>query len=403
MRRLFGSLWVLLLVVSVGSAQPSPNPLFQPPEGDPFGGSFFTAPNSRTLPNGTEAPVPPPEALLGPGSSLKRECFWVSADYFHAASSRTLLPPLVTSSPVGTDPAVAGVLGRNSTTVAFGGNQLSGLRPSVRADAGVWVCDRVALDGSFMTLFEASNQFVGSTGPGGVILARPVVVAGVESAVPIGQLGPGTVRATADTFAIGGDANLRLNASRSEFATWDVFAGYRYFQVRDGVTVTSDRFAPSPADGPDVRTFTDDLFRTRNEFHGPQVGVATSHRLFDRLTFSTRMAVAMGVTLADTRLLGRTSTAFGTSNEGLLVNATNAGRYEHRFFAVMPTAEARFGYDITDWLRFSVGYSFLYWSRVERAGDQIDRTAFGPGRPAYPHRTTDYWVQGVTLGAEVRY
>jgi hypothetical protein len=404
MRKLAPSFWLLLVLGSGTAGQtPPPNPLFRPSEGDSFGSAFFTAPNSNTLPNGTEVPPPPPEALLGPGCSLRQERFWLSADFLYAASSRTVLPPLVTTSPVGSDPAVAGVLGRNTTLLAFGGNQLSELRPAVRADVGVWVCDRFALDGSFHTLFEAKESFVATSNPGGTILGRPVVTGG-ETAVLIGADGqPGTVRAAADTFVIGGDANLRMNVGRTQFGRWDVFAGYRYQQLRDGVRVATERFVQGQEGGPDLRVLETDQFRTRNEFHGPQVGIGTSHRLFDRLTFSSRLAVAMGVTLADTRLAGSTTSALGTSASGLLVTATNAGRYEHAFFAVMPTAEGRLGYDVTDWLRFSVGYTFLYWSRVERAGDQIDRTIAGPGRPGYPHRTTDYWLQGVSLGAEVRY
>ncbi|MFY7953662.1 MAG: hypothetical protein ACOVT5_14250, partial [Armatimonadaceae bacterium] len=111
---LLGVVSTALLATAV-SAQQSPNPLFAPPTGDPFGSTFYTAPGTRTLPNGTEAPIPPPEALLGPGENLVRERAWVSADFLYAASSRTLLPPLVTSSPAGA--ANAGVLGRESKTV----------------------------------------------------------------------------------------------------------------------------------------------------------------------------------------------------------------------------------------------------------------------------------------------
>ena len=145
-----------------------------------------------------------------------------------------------------------------------------------------------------------------------------------------------------------------------------------------------------------------DTFRTTNQFHGPQVGIATSHRLFDRLTFSARLGVAMGVTLADTQLSGSTSSALGTTSTSFLVTGTNAGRYQNTYFAVLPTADAKFGYDVTDWLRLNVGYSFLYWSRVERAGDQIDRDVSG-GHPLYQRTITDYWLQGVTLGMELRY
>jgi hypothetical protein len=279
------------------------------------------------------------------------------------------------------------------------------MRTGLRADAGLWFGDRFGVDGSFLFLSETSNTFRGVAGPGGPTLAQPVVsgLTGAEAAVPVGLLGPGTVTATADTFTIGGEANLRYNASRSEFGRWDVFAGYRYLHLRDGVAVFTDRFVPDPADGPALRVQVSDRFRSVNDFHGPQVGVVGAHRLFDRLTLTTRLSLAMGVTLSDVRLSGSTVSSLGSSAAGLLVGGTNAGRYTSTDFAVIPAADARFGYDITDWLRFSVGYNFTYWSSVRRAGDQVDRTVGAAGRPAYRDDPTDYWVQGVLLGVEVRY
>lgn len=404
------SIGSVFLFAAAAAAQPLTNPLFQPSEEDAFGSSFFAAPNSRTLPNGSEVPFPTPPAPL-PGRPLVAERFWIAPEFFYAASSRTVLPPLVTTSPVGTNPAVTGVVGRNTTTVAFGGNQLSDLRPALRLGLGASFTDSLGVDGSFVVLFEESADYRGVSGPDGVVLARPLVLNGAESALRLGLLGASAgIEAVADTFAIGGDVNLRYNVGRGEFARWDVFAGYRYFQVRDRVRVTSQEqvLLPQLVTGdvtfPVVLTGTGtgtDQFRTRNEFHGPQFGVASTFRLLDRLTFATRFGVAMGVTLSDTRVSGRTSGPV-TFNSGLLATASNSGEFRSHSFSVIPSAEARVGLDVTDWLRLTAGYSFLYWSRLERAADQIDRT-LAVGRPAYPHRTTDYWLQGLTLGAELRY
>lgn len=396
------AVWAVALSAVGSLAQTAPNPLFSPPEGDPFGSSFFTAPGSRTLPSGSEAPEPVPEALLGPGAKLCREKCWLSADFLYAASSRSLLPPLVTASPAGTAPALVGRLGQPSTTTVFGGNQLAEMRPALRAEAGFWIGERLGVDGTFIYTDSARASFEGTGRPGGTLLARPIVVSGTESALPLGLSQPESIAAAAHSRLIGGDINLRWNLGREQFSRWDVFAGYRYMNLRDGVKVYTDRFAPNPADGPDLRVTDSDAFRTVNQFHGPQVGIATTHRLFDRLTFSARLGVALGVTLADTQLTGSTTSGLGTSPAGLLVTGTNAGRYQNTYFAVLPTADARFGYDVTDWLRLNVGYTFLYWSRVERAGDQIDREVTG-GHPLYPRTITDYWLQGVTLGVELRY
>ena len=41
-------------------------------------------------------------------------------------------------------------------------------------------------------------------------------------------------------------------------------------------------------------------------------------------------------------------------------------------FAVVPEVGFNVGYQVTPHLKFFVGYSMLYWSRVLRAGDQVD-------------------------------
>ncbi|HEY2784804.1 MAG TPA: BBP7 family outer membrane beta-barrel protein, partial [Fimbriiglobus sp.] len=111
---------------------------------------------------------------------------------------------------------------------------------------------------------------------------------------------------------------------------------------------------------------------------------------------------ALGVTLATAELSGATTGAGQTIPNNLLVGPTNAGRYTDQYFAVVPEADVRLGYCLTDRVRITSGYSFLYWSKVQRAADQIDLTV-GANRPAYTAQTTDYWVQGWTLGLEFRF
>ena len=59
------------------------------------------------------------------------------------------------------------------------------------------------------------------------------------------------------------------------------------------------------------------------------------------------------------------------------------------------------------------GYSFVYWSDVVLAGNQIDRNvnasqfAGGPlngvALPGVKFQETDFWVQGISTGAEFRW
>jgi hypothetical protein len=59
----------------------------------------------------------------------------------------------------------------------------------------------------------------------------------------------------------------------------------------------------------------------------------------------------------------------------------------------------------------TVGYNFLYWSRVARPGEQIDLDVnpdllppeeqfAGATRPRFEFRDTDFWAQGIRVGLE---
>ena len=75
--------------------------------------------------------------------------------------------------------------------------------------------------------------------------------------------------------------------------------------------------------------------------------------------------------------------AAATSPGGFLALPSNIGHYAHNDLAVVPEVGLTLGYDITCRLKFTMGYSFLYWSKVARPGDQINTninsTQFAPG------------------------
>ena len=74
---------------------------------------------------------------------------------------------------------------------------------------------------------------------------------------------------------------------------------------------------------------------------------------------------------------------------------------------MVPELGATLGYLLTAHLRATVGYTFMYVSRVARPGDQIDldlnpsllppeaEPFTGPLRPAFAVRDTDFWAQGL--------
>jgi hypothetical protein len=69
---------------------------------------------------------------------------------------------------------------------------------------------------------------------------------------------------------------------------------------------------------------------------------------------------------------------------GLLAVGPNLGTFNRDQFSVVPEVTINLGYWVTPTIKAYVGYNFLYWSNVLRAGDQIDRVVdvtFVPNPP----------------------
>ena len=100
-------------------------------------------------------------------------------------------------------------------------------------------------------------------------------------------------------------------------------------------------------------------------------------------------------------------------DDGMLVLATNRGETADSGFAAIPELGVNIGYMLTPRLKATVGYSFLYWSRVLRPADRIDMhlnpSLFqGGALDGYPAPegkfvAADYWAQGLNFGLDYRY
>ncbi|MFM9066824.1 MAG: BBP7 family outer membrane beta-barrel protein, partial [Planctomycetota bacterium] len=116
---------------------------------------------------------------------------------------------------------------------------------------------------------------------------------------------------------------------------------------------------------------------------------------------------------------GKTTTVDGsitTSSGGLLALDSNIGTFEQDQLSLVNEMGLNLGYQVAPAWRVIVGYTFIYWSRVLRAGQQIDReidpnqippapntAVISPARPAFQFNWTDFWAQGVTVGLEGRW
>ena len=353
--------------------------------------------------------------------------FWTTAEYLTWRTRGEHLPPLVTTA----GPGLLGTLGDPQTATVVGNNsQFAGARSGLRLRAGLWLddCQTCGFDvGGFWLNTSSRRVAVGSDGSAvGVfrpffnvgLAAQDVELVGFQQDVGGGVLAPilaGSTTVQSSTSLWGFDPNLRLRWKTGCNSQLDVFAGYRYVRLRDAVSVTEDLTATDPTEagaplGTPIGVL--DRFQSTNTFSGGQLGLAGETR-FGRWSLAGRASAVLGVTSSRTTITGATrvttpdGSASAVSPGGLLALPTNMGTHPTSRFGVVPEASLTLGYNVTDRLRLTAGYTLLYWNDVARAGDQIDlgvngsfvprvggTTPTGDARPAFPNRHTDYWRRG---------
>jgi len=221
------------------------------------------------------------------------------------------------------------------------------------------------------------------------------------------QLGGAELNAIA---AVWGNSSFRVRA----------LAGFRFMDLQESLHIfnpTTDLLLMNT-------TVAQDRFATRNEFYGGQVGAQLSAErggLFVAVTGklalgATRETVQITGSATQTALPGGFAPTPGTFVGGIYALPTNIGKNHARDFSVIPAVELKVGYKLASWATAFVGYDALYWDRVVRPGDEIDRNinptqspVFAQGKlvgtpaPQPLFNRSEFWAQGVTFGLEFRY
>jgi hypothetical protein len=356
----------------------------------------------------------------------------VGAEYLLWWIKNGPVPPLVTASPASS----AGILGRPGTVTLSGpGSDLTGSPLSgARFTAGAWLddCQTVGVEGGYFFLGTGTrnSSAAGSGAAGSPVLARPFfnALTGREDSELVAAPGvvAGSVGVAASSRLQGAEANALCNLCRGCGCGLgyrvDALAGFRFLELKEGIGITEDLPVLPTVPVLGGTTFlVSDRFDTRNQFYGGQVGV--QGQVWSGRLFATAAAkVALGDTHQGVDVSGFTSiappgAATTTLPRGLLALPSNSGHFTRDRFGVVPEGRLGVGVQVTDYLRVSAGYTFLYWSNVARPGDQIDRVvnpaalpilggtapAVGPARPALVFKDTDFWAQGLSFGLEFRY
>lgn len=349
---------------------------------------------------------------------------WLSAEYLVWATTGPAVPPLVTSSPLGTPTAAIGVLGSPSTEVVFGADEFAGpMRSGARLTAGFWFTPRQerGIEASWVGLASAEETLSISSTGGSPWLARPYVDA--QTGQPAAVIVPGlpTVPANPSALQQSIDANLttqfgsvdvlyRTNLICGEdFHRRYLVGGFRYLMLDDRLSIDSLSVIAGGSESGEYAA--SDSFRTLSQFYGGEFGLIEKWWR-QRWSLQALGKVALGGSLLNTTIEGFTTTPTGSFPGGVLAQPTNPGGQQSTF-AAMGEFGVTADYALWSQFRVSVGYSLIYWSTVGRAAAQIDGTVnpsqfaggslIGPTAPVFNQSTTGFWAQGVNVGLEYQF
>ncbi len=361
---------------------------------------------------------------------------WVHPEYLLWFPNGMYLPPLVTTSVPGTLRQNAGVL--PNATILYGNtrNAMKGTHPGGRIRFGTWF-DRFpgwGLEGEYFGLAQQTESYFNRATGGNPILARPFfnIVAGENQSELVGFPGvlDGSVSVDVTSEFNGAAARLRRSLFCSNGCAYSPFycssvptssrldgtLGYRFYELKEGLDIRENLTSTDQTAPGSFRIL--DHFDTRNQFNGGEVGMLWQGRR-GLWSLDGLMRVAIGNTHQTVTIRGNTSiTENGVTtpyDRGILAQPTNIGVRDRDVFSMIPELGLTLGYQFTRSIRLTTGYSLIYWGNVVRPGDQVDldvnpnlfpppaNPVTGALRPQFQFVSSDYWVQGVSFGADIRW
>ena len=380
-----------------------------PAESSEWHNEYFQAPN-ETVTCATFPRVP----CVNPN-------WWGRAEYLLWWTPGMDVPALATTG-TATDPLPAAI-GQPGTQILFGSDTLNdSSRSGVRLTLGAWLdpCHCRGIEVSYLTLGDDDATFNASNSDFAV-LGRPFfnTVTGAQDARLVANPGlvSGTLRVLAATEFESAEALYRRSGWRPSTAQIDFLIGYRYAELDDRLRIDESTLSlGGPTAGTSFGLF--DQFDVRNTFQGGELGLALLFCENPCWSWEVVAKVALGESSHRATVSGQTVTTDGmgnmaTASGGLFAQGTNIGTYDRDETATVSELGITLRRELRCGWAASIGCTFLYWSDVARAGDQIDTTInptqippgmlTGAARPAFPFRTTDFWAQGLRAAVEYNY
>lgn len=287
-----------------------------------------------------------------PKQQMRGPCCYGDAYFTYFFIKRQSPPPLLLSA--GGDVVVGG------GTLQFD----NGERTGGRFTLGTWVnyAQTVGYEVSYLAFAEREPSFFGTD---------------LQRDTP--NFDVATARVSALSRFWTAEFNRRSELRRNAHGHVDCLAGIRYLELIETLNMSTT--------GPVFPNPTADAFRTENYVIAAQLGLQ-SEWVWGCCTFN---------------LFGKAGA--GNVHERIIINDLNGtleptatGTYRRDRIAVTFEGGANFGVQLSNCLRLSAGYTFVYVSPVARPADQIDNefNTFKVG-------DSSFWVQGINGGLEFRF
>jgi len=363
------------------------------------------------------------------GSCWQPRGYFVNFEYNMWWTKGRTVPPLATTSPVGTPQVSTGVL--PGATILFGDEPVGrDIGNGGTIAFGKWLdCEQTTAIGAKFRAFRGDDGAFSGASDGTTNLAVPFFdsLLGQENSYLVGFNPDGVTPASSGTITIDDRLDLLSTEVYGQFvilndggARVDMIGGYHTLRLDNSLSLETNLTSLSPVFISPVGTqiLTQDTFEGRNEFHGGELGFLTSI-YFDRWFFTASGKMSVGnmrqtVLIDGNSVITTPGPSVDVRDEGLFALGTNQGVYSRDRIAYIPEANLKLGYYVRPNVAVTLGYNFMYVSNVVLGGDQIDRNLnlsqtgggflVGPVAPNFlGFRETDFWAQGINFGLEVNF
>jgi hypothetical protein len=371
-------------------------------------------------------PAPPPFDFWQPtwmpcqslrtNRSLVLGHLWFGMDILGWSTKGVHAPPLLTTSPIGTAIADAGIIGQGQTRVLFGDEFLHNeMRPGGRLTIGWWF-DPNQTSGIEWHYFELDGQNIvynAAAADGSGILARPIINAdtSVNDAVLIAfpDLLDGAIRIASDLQLTSTGIIFRDLLWATEFSRIDYLVGYRHTHLFDRLRTDEVLLSLDDASGFTAGALVrrTDQFRAVNQFDGADLGLKGWWSKNGKLAVTGLAKIALGASNNNVIINGFTFVDGVGSEGGVLAQSANIGRRARQEFGIVSEVGLGLEWQPACFWKFNLGYTWFYWSKVARAMDHVstvvDPDELAPGGDPcacsdFRFRVSSFWAQGLNAG-----